>query len=205
MDIIGFEDQIGANRDCKKMVFKKPVLKNKKTWWQTAGRFGVVPFGMKKINKKKMLMQVKTPFGVKKVLATKIPKSVFQKKMAIKKPFNLAPTATKIPKNVFLKKMASKKPFRLAPSGMFKKLSAMTPTNKVRSLFNAKVTPAFVKSIDSVDRSFLKTDLPYQPLSNNNNGQRKSMKIPNTPLKLSLNIDSIQPPVDGGISNYYGK
>jgi hypothetical protein len=54
----------------------------------------------------------------------------------------------------------------------------------VKQLFNAKPTPQLVNKLNSAQRSFLKTDLPYQ----------------------SPNYDfAIEPPVDRGTVNFYGK
>lgn len=54
----------------------------------------------------------------------------------------------------------------------------------VKQLFTAKPTPQLVNKLNSVQRSFLNTDLPYQSTNYN---------------------FAIEPPVDRGVSNYYGK
>lgn len=54
----------------------------------------------------------------------------------------------------------------------------------VKQLFTAKPTPKLVNKLNSVQRSFLNTDLPYQN--------------PNYQF-------AIEPAVDRGVSNYYGK
>jgi hypothetical protein len=71
----------------------------------------------------------------------------------------------------------------------------------VKKLVNAKVTPTLVRKLNTVQRSFLKTDLPYRPVS----PKPKFTKIKNTPFRYPIEIDSIQPPVDAGVRNYYGK
>jgi hypothetical protein len=78
-------------------------------------------------------------------------------------------------------------------------VTAKKPTSN--ELISAKVTPTLVKSLNTVQRSFLKTDLPYRPVA----PKPKFSKIKNTPFSYPIEIDSIQPPVDAGVSNYYGK
>ena len=79
-------------------------------------------------------------------------------------------------------------------------VSAKKPTAK--QLMSAKVTPTLVKSLNDVQKSFLKTDLPYRPVS----PKPKIVKIKNSPFRYPIEIDSIQPPVDAGVGvNFYGK
>jgi len=78
-------------------------------------------------------------------------------------------------------------------------VAAKKPTAK--QLFSAKVTPTLAKSLTSVQRSFLKTDLPYRPMS----PKPKFSRIKNTPFRYPIDIDSIQPGVDAGMINFYGK
>jgi hypothetical protein len=84
-------------------------------------------------------------------------------------------------------------------------LQSMAPAREAQAIFNLPPTPAIVKNLDAVQRSYLKTDLPYQVISPNNFGQPKTKFLKNTPLKFNIDIDQIQPPVDAGMSNYYGK
>jgi hypothetical protein len=44
-------------------------------------------------------------------------------------------------------------------------------------------------------------DLPYETISK----KQTALRIPATNFAMSTNIDLIQPAVDGGTSNYYGK
>lgn len=79
-------------------------------------------------------------------------------------------------------------------------VSAKKPTAK--QLMSAKVTPTLVKSLNDVQKSFLKTDLPYRPVS----PKPKIVKIKNSPFRYPIEIDSIQPPVDAGVGiSFYGK
>jgi hypothetical protein len=84
-------------------------------------------------------------------------------------------------------------------------LQTLPPAKAAQVLFNSPVTPELVQRVDPIQRSFLKTDLPYRPISKNNFGQPKTKVIKNTPLKFNIDIDQIQPAVDSGISGYYGK
>jgi hypothetical protein len=61
--------------------------------------------------------------------------------------------------------------------------------------------PSVVKAVNPVQRSFMPVDLPYETMSN----KQTAMRIPATNFAMPTNIDLIQPPVDGGTSNYYGK
>ena len=126
------------------------------------------------------------------------------KKLTPKPAFNLVPTASKAPTNFFLKNTIQ--PIKKDEVKRFENtLQAMPATQQAKAIFNLPPTPAVVKNLNPTQRSFLKTDLPYQVISKNNSGQPTTQVIKNTPFKFNINIDQIQPPVDGGISNYYGK
>jgi hypothetical protein len=65
-----------------------------------------------------------------------------------------------------------------------------------------KITnPSIVQNVSPIQRSFMPVDLPYETMSK----KRYAMKIPATNFSMPTNIDLVQPPVDGGTSNYYGK
>jgi hypothetical protein len=134
---------------------------------------------------------VKTPLGVKKLTP--------------KTPFNLVPTATasKAPFSFFKPALA---PIKKDEVKKFEnRLQAMPATQQAKAIFNLPPTPVVVRNLNPTQRSFLKTDLPYQVISRNNFGQPTTQIIKNTPFKFNISVDQIQPPVDGGISNYYGK
>jgi hypothetical protein len=61
--------------------------------------------------------------------------------------------------------------------------------------------PSIVKAVSPIQRSFMPVDLPYETMSK----KKYAMKIPATNFAMPTNIDLVQPPVDGGTSNYYGK
>jgi hypothetical protein len=125
------------------------------------------------------------------------------KKLTPKPNFNLVPTASKAPTSFFKRAIA---PIKKDEVKRFEnRLQAMPATQQAKAIFNLPPTPAVVKNLNPTQRSFLKTDLPYQVISKNNFGQPTTQVIKNTPFKLNISVDQIQPPVDGGISNYYGK
>jgi hypothetical protein len=65
-----------------------------------------------------------------------------------------------------------------------------------------KITnPSIVQNVSPIQRSFMPVDLPYETMTK----KRYAMKIPATNFAMPTNIDLVQPPVDGGTSNYYGK
>ena len=55
--------------------------------------------------------------------------------------------------------------------------------------------------MNDVARSFAKVDLPFQKVT----PATKFQKLKNTPLNLPVNINMIEPAVDSGSQNYYGK
>jgi hypothetical protein len=70
----------------------------------------------------------------------------------------------------------------------------------IKKLINIK-NPSIVKSVTPIQRSFMPVDLPYETMSK----KQTALRIPATNFAMPTNIDLIQPPVDGGTSNYYGK
>lgn len=61
--------------------------------------------------------------------------------------------------------------------------------------------PAEVLAANPVQRSYMPVDLPYQTIKS----KSPRVKLKNTPFSYSADIDMIEPPVDSGISDYYGK
>jgi hypothetical protein len=76
-------------------------------------------------------------------------------------------------------------------SGFFSNISKLVQTKN----------PSVVKAVNPVQRSFMPVDLPFETMSN----KQTAMRIPATNFAMPTNIDLIQPPVDSGSSNYYGK
>ena len=62
--------------------------------------------------------------------------------------------------------------------------------------------PIAVKSVNPIQRSYMPVDLPYETMNEKN---QPKMKLTATNFELSTDLDMVQPPVDSGMSNYYGK
>ena len=101
-------------------------------------------------------------------------------------------------------------PVKVAPQKSFfsniaNKLQSLPAAQQAKQIHNLAPSPTIVKQLNPIQRGFLKTDLPYKVIDKNNFGQPKTQFIKNTPYKFDISIDQIEPPVDSGISNYYGK
>jgi hypothetical protein len=215
MEITGFNEQIGflPKINLPKINFRNPIpknfgtsfLKNKiqamkpavKPTASTASKSGLLA----QLNKAKVQQAMQKAKATGKSLIVNTPAGV--KKLTPKTAFNLAPTASKAPSSFFKRALA---PIKKDEVKKFEnRLQAMPATQQARSIRNLNPTPAVVRNLNPTQRSFLKTDLPYQVISKNNFGQPTTQVIKNTPFKFNISVDQIQPPVDGGISNYYGK
>ena len=99
------------------------------------------------------------------------------------------PAASMVPKSVPAASMVPKSvPTK---SGFFSNISKLVQTKN----------PSVVKAVNPVQRSFMPVDLPYETMSN----KQTAIRIPATNFAMATNIDLVQPPVDSGSSNYYGK
>jgi len=180
-------------------------LANKAKAMQVKPTASAAPKGglLAQLNKAKVQQAMQKAKQTGKSLIVSTPAGV--KKLTPKTPFNLVPTATasKAPSSFFKRALA---PIKKDEVKKFEnRLQAMPATQQAKAIFNLPPTPAVVKNLNPTQRSFLKTDLPYQVISKNNFGQPTTQVIKNTPFKFNISVDQIQPPVDGGISNYYGK
>ena len=209
MDIIGFNEQIGAFMDfmpkvkmptMKTMVpmVKKPLPTSNFLKTATTLAKAKVNTALNNAKQTGKSVIVKTPFGAKKFT----PKA--------NTPFNLVPTAKSIKPVSNIKPKALKNAMPMAPvknevKQFEQTLQTMEPAKQAQAIFSAPVTPQLVQELNPVQRSFLKTDLPYKVLSKNNYGQPTTKVLKNTPLKFNIDIDQIQPAVDSGIIDYYGK
>jgi hypothetical protein len=63
------------------------------------------------------------------------------------------------------------------------------------------VSPSTFKQMSDVKRSFARVDLPFQPVT----PPTKFVRIKNSPINLPVNINMIEPAVDSGVKDYYGK
>jgi hypothetical protein len=214
-DIIGFEDQIGANflRVFNKAI-RRPLQAAKtavKTPVKRAGFFSTVKKQTAKgaaIDKnlaqriaKGMPIPAKIRTAIVKRQATGKPlPPAIKRAVAIKKtnlfraksmPFNNMPTRSMPTRSM---------PATPINPTMFTPRQA--PTMPITAKALTMVTnPTAVKSANPVQRSFMPVDLPYKNFA----PKTKRLKIPATNFSLSTSIDLVQPSVDGGTSDYYGK
>ena len=208
-DIIGFEEQIGAN-------FKR-VIKQARTTPVKAATIAPAPIrkapapvkvqtAKAKVLDRAIATRIKTgkpiPAPIKKAIDNRIktgknlPPAIKQA-VKIKKPVAVKKTApAQIP--VKRKLIAAKQ--KATATAIVKRKEQTKKPIPVKAL--TKVTaPIVVKQATPVQRSYMPVDLPYQaPFIKNS-----SIKIPATKIKLTTDVDLIQPPVDAGTLNYYGK
>jgi len=195
MEITGFDEQIGRARNVKRVVarnIQSQVVKR------------VMP-GSK--------IKVKKPIATKNIQQTQVVTRVMPgSKIKIKKPIatvqasrvvkpgkTVAVKRSVINKLIEAKKVASKKV--MAPVSKSPILTAKQFKNINSKLQAAKQRPNQLLKLNDVARSFAKVDLPFQKVT----PPTKFQKLKNTPLNLPVNINMIEPAVDSGIQNYYGK
>jgi hypothetical protein len=138
--------------------------------------------------------------------------SIFNKMKSSVKPsqIRIAPTKTVAVKRSMINKLiAAKKiqaPVQKSPivtAQQFKTFKSTTQASQPVKVFSTdqRVTPTQLKSMSDVQRSFAKVDLPYQSIT----PPTKFIKVKNSPINLPVNINMIEPAVDQGVNNYYGK
>jgi hypothetical protein len=229
MEIIGFSEQIGFFNPFKKI--KKAVQTAKKTVVTKKTAMPIKPTSSGTFNRlaqrAKMMQtaQIKKPVLQKSFIQNIVNKAKVQtalknakqagksvivktatgiKKLTPKPAFNLVPTAFKAKQSSVIKNIVT--PIKTAEINRFQNaLKAMKPANEARAIFNLTPSPNVVRQLDPIQRSYLKTDLPYKVISRNNFGQPRTQIIKNTPLRFNIDIDQIEPSVDAGMLNYYGK
>lgn len=136
-----------------------------------------IPAATKQALVKSMQKGKPLPAPIKKALATR---AMVRKSVPAASIYNQTMPAA----NIVRQAMATNNNF-------FKRLQKLT-----------KITnPSIVQNVSPIQRSFMPVDLPYETMSK----KRYAMKIPATNFAMPTNIDLVQPPVDGGTSNYYGK
>ena len=213
MEITGFDQQIGVVRKIAKAAKKASTFINKKTAFMPQPKVKTV----KRVIPAKSVAPAKT-VAVKRSMINKL---VAAKKMQSTTPVkSVAPAKTVAVKRSMINKLiAAKKvqaPTQKSPIVTAKKFNAFKSTAKgsqtsARTLqpsqpvkvfsTDQKASPAQLKSMNDVQRSFAKVDLPYQPVT----PPTKKVRIKNTPIDLPVNINMIEPAVDGGVNDYYGK
>lgn len=140
----------------------------------------------KKTIAKNTPMLIKTPVGIKKLTP-------------ITKTANLPSTPNAMKPNVVMTPASAS---ASSIKSFEQSLQSMPASKAAETIFNAPITPALVNTLDPVQRSFLRTDLPYNRVPTQ---KPRLTRLKNTPFVLRSDIDAIQPPVDAGSGNYYGK
>jgi hypothetical protein len=193
MEITGFDQQIGRARNVKKVVarnIQSQVVKR------------VIP--RSKIKVKKPIATVQASRVITRVMPgskikVKKPIATVQASQVVKPSKTVAVKRSVINKLIEAKKVASKKV--MAPVSKSPILTAKQFKNINSKLQAAKQRPNQLLKLNDVARSFAKVDLPFQKVT----PATKFVKLKNTPLNLPVNINMIEPAVDSGIQNYYGK
>jgi hypothetical protein len=205
MDIIGFDEQIGATfaKGMKNMVKK------------TASKITPKVVVKKPSAPLKKMVMVKPSALIPKAKAVVVKPAPMAKKIVAVKPSALMPRAQQVPIS-FPKKKILVKPTPIFSTDkkkvMFQKnivttqkvlpnIQKLSPQNQIKVVRSEPVTPQTMAVLNPVQRSFTKADLPYRPVVKSN----PIVRIKNTPISYSTSIDMIEPPVDAGTTNYYGK
>lgn len=190
MEITGFDEQIGRARNVKKVVARKiqPTQVVKR----------VIPGSKIKIKKPIATRNIQTQVVTRVMPGSKIkvkkPIATVQQTRVIKPGKNVV-----VKRSVINKLIAAKKV--MAPVSKSPILTAKQFKNINSKLKAAKQRPNQLLKLNDVARSFAKVDLPYQKVT----PSTKFVKLKNTPLNLPVNINMIEPAVDSGSQNYYGK
>lgn len=208
-DIIGFEDQIGANF---KRVIKRAAVLTPAGAAVTVARKATAqnkkqPAKMTPAQARAVDKAIAKRIQTGKPLPAKIQKAI-AKRQATGKPLPPAikkAVATKsatrsiAPAQVPFKRKTTRRQQAVATKIVRRREAAGKPI-PVKAL--TKVTnPKAVRAASATQRSFMPVDLPYQTV----NKKQSRMKIPATNFALPTDIDMVQPAVDAGMSDYYGK
>jgi hypothetical protein len=195
MEITGFDEQIGKARNIKKLVSRNIQSQVVKRAIPGSKIKVKKPIAIKNIQQTQVVTRVMpgSKIKVKKPIAT------VQQTRVIKPGKTVAVKRSVINKLIEAKKVASKKV--MAPVSKSPILTAKQFSNINSKLRVAKQRPNQLLKLNDVARSFAKVDLPFQKVT----PATKFQKLKNTPLNLPVNINMIEPAVDSGIQNYYGK
>jgi hypothetical protein len=90
------------------------------------------------------------------------------------------------------------------PAQVTRPINPTMPRNSVITKISTllkNTNPSIVQKATPIQRSYMPIDLPYQTVNQLNYG----IKIPATNFALPTDIDLVQPSVDGGTFDYYGK
>jgi hypothetical protein len=225
-DIIGFEDQIGA----KFLNVVKKAVRNPIQAATMKAKTNIATQQAKANLAKRMLQQRNTmvanriakglpiPSNIKNAIvktatAGKPLPSIIKRGLEIAKqkkaivPIALPKRANLTRSQIMQKAVAVAKQKGITPQSSLKQMiqkakvvaqqKAAVPVSTLTRITN----PMQVNKATPVQKSFMPVDLPYQNFA----PVTKPMRIPATNYTLPTNIDLVEPSVDAGTANYYGK
>jgi hypothetical protein len=213
-DIIGFEDQIGAkfsriikkavSNPIKAAVVKRPTtgvrpnVKLAKTAQTTRGAAMDKAIATRIATGRPIPAKLKAAIDKRQATGKALPPAI-KKAVAIKKPIatkTIAPAQVPFSR----KKALTNRITQTVATKIVQRREATRQPIPVRAL--TKVTAAkAVTAATPIQRSYMPVDLPYQTIA----PKTKRLKIPATKFSLPTDIDLVQPSVDAGSINYYGK
>jgi hypothetical protein len=123
--------------------------------------------------------------------------------VAIKKPVaakTIAPAQVPFTRTMQQQRIQQNKVQRAVATQIVQRKEATRQPIPVRALTNV-TAPTAVKAATPIQRSYMPVDLPYQTVP----PKTKRIKITATNFSLPTDIDLIEPSVDAGTTNYYGK
>jgi hypothetical protein len=203
MDIIGFDAQINAPRMIKRIVQKinkpvaaRPVVKT------AAMRPVAKTTAMRPVAKTAAMRPVAKAAAMRPVAKTAVMRPVVKPVSVIRPSPNRSitkfapaqiPFTAKTKSNVLATSTTSQN----APLAVVKPTGQAIPVSTLTQTTN----PNTVMNVSAVQRTFMPVDLPYQTPT----PKSKIVRLTNTPYAYAVNIDMIEPSVDSGAGNYYGK
>jgi hypothetical protein len=186
MDIIGFDAQINAPRVLRNVI-KKVSTK--------------LPSPMPKIkmptNRSMSVLTRPVAMAPRPVAVAPRPVAVAPRPMAIAPRLAPAQVPIKMTTSTRSNVMPTNVQAKNAPMAIVKKSGKAISVKNLRATRNPRV----VQRVSPIQRSYMKVDLPYEKPR----PRSKFVKIRNTPFSYPVNPDMIQPPIDSGVVDYYGK
>jgi hypothetical protein len=213
-DIIGFEDQIGAkfsriikkavSNPIKAAVVKRPTtgvrpnVKLSKTAQTARGAAMDKAIATRIATGRPIPAKLKAAIDKRQATGKALPPAI-KKAVAIKKPIA---TKTIAPAQVPFsqKKAVTNRITQTVATKIVQRREATRQPIPVKALTKVTASKA-VTAATPIQRSYMPVDLPYQTLP----PKTKRLKIPATKFSLPTDIDLVQPSVDAGTTNYYGK
>lgn len=203
MDIIGFDAQINAPKAIRRFVNKITPR----------------PVAMQRIVTKTTARPVARPVAARPVAARPVAMRPIARP-SLMRPVATRPVASR-PSGVRPNVKPSKPVTKYAPAQVpftnstsnfqqSKPMAIVKPSGKVIRVQNKAIpvstltqttNPNTVMNVSAVQRTFMPVDLPYQTPTPNS----QIVRLTNTPYGYAVNVDMIEPAVDSGAGNYYGK